>query len=77
MGLKAALTKGLIPENADVVVDSTSHQLKFMNFQQMYFEDSYPPEFEIHPRKKLQNSPFQLKASASEIASFLKLKKKF
>ena len=76
VGLKAALTKGLIPENATVVVDSTSHQLKFMNFQQMYFEDSYPPEFEIHPRKELQNNPFQLKASSSEIASFLKLKKK-
>jgi len=76
MGLKAALAKGIIPENAKVVVDSTSHQLKFMNFQQMYFEDSYPPEFEIHPRKELQNSPLQLKVSASEIASFLKLKKK-
>jgi threonine synthase len=76
VGLKAALKKGLIPENAHVVVDSTSHQLKFMNFQQMYFEDSFPPEFEIHPRKELQNSPFHLNASASEIASFLTLKKK-
>lgn len=75
-GLKAALKKGIIPEHADVVVDSTSHQLKFMNFQQMYFEDSYSPEFEIRPRKELRNNPFQLNASASEIASFLKLKKK-
>jgi threonine synthase len=76
VGLKAVFEKGLIPENSKVVVDSTSHQLKFMNFQQMYFEDSYPPEFEIHPRNELRNNPFQLNASASEIASFLKLEKK-
>ena len=76
VGLKAALKKGLIHRNATVVVDSTSHQLKFMNFQQMYFEDTFPPEFEIHPRKELRNKPVQLKASAQEVASFLKLKKK-
>ena len=59
-----------------MVVNSTSHQLKFMNFQQMYFEDSYPPEFEIEPRKEFQNKPVLLKASAQEVASFLGLKKK-
>jgi threonine synthase len=75
-GLKSAFAKGFIPEKADVVVDSTSHQLKFMNFQQMYFEDNFPPDFEIHPRTELRNKPFQLRASAAEIASFLQLKKK-
>ncbi|MCX8011773.1 MAG: pyridoxal-phosphate dependent enzyme, partial [Desulfobacterota bacterium] len=76
MGLKSALKQGLIPKNARVIVDSTSHQLKFMDFQQKYFENSFSPEFGIHPRKKLQNKPVQLNASASEIATFLKLKKK-
>ncbi|MCD6352650.1 MAG: threonine synthase [Proteobacteria bacterium] len=76
VGLKAAVKKGLINKNATVVVDSTSHQLKFMNFQQMYFEDQYPPDYEISPRKELQNKPVNLKASAREIAEFLGLKKK-
>lgn len=76
MGLKAALEKGIIDTKATVVVDSTSHQLKFMNFQQMYFEDQYPPEYEIHPRAELRNAPVRLSASAAEIASFLGLKKR-
>jgi len=76
VGLKAAVQRGLINKHATVVVDSTSHQLKFMNFQQMYFEDRYPPEYEIAPRKELQNKPVCLNASADDIAGFLKLKKK-
>ncbi|MBW1678895.1 MAG: threonine synthase [Deltaproteobacteria bacterium] len=76
VGLKAALEKSIINKNAKVVVDSTSHQLKFMNFQQMYFEDRYPPEYEISPRPELQNKPIATKASADEIAQFLGLKKK-
>lgn len=76
VGLKAALDQGIIDKNSTVVVDSTSHQLKFMNFQQLYFDDQYPPEYEIHPRAELQNRPVRLNASAAEIASFLNLKKK-
>jgi len=76
VGLKAALNRGLINNTATVVVDSTSHQLKFMNFQQMYFENQYPPEYEIAPRSELQNQPVALKASATAIAEFLGLKKK-
>ncbi|MFH0811460.1 MAG: threonine synthase [Pseudomonadota bacterium] len=76
VGLKVALERGLINKKSTVVVDSTSHQLKFMNFQQMYFEDSYPAEYEIVPRKELQNQPVLLKGSAEEIALFLGLKKK-
>lgn len=76
VGLKAALNRGFIDKRATVVVDSTSHQLKFMNFQQMYFEDRYPPEYEISPRRELQNQPVALNASAVEIADFLGLRKK-
>ena len=76
VGLKAALDRGFINNKATVVVNSTSHQLKFMNFQQMYFEDQYPPEYEISPRRELQNKPVAMKASAAEIADFLGLKKK-
>jgi len=76
VGLKAAVEKGLIEKHANVIVDSTSHQLKFMNFQQLYFEDQYPPGYEIKPRPELQNKPINLNASAKEIAEFLDLKKK-
>jgi threonine synthase len=76
VGLRAALKQGIVSKSATVVVDSTSHQLKFMNFQQMYFENNYPPEYEITPREELQNKPVRLKASAREIASFLNLRKK-
>lgn len=76
MGLKVALQEGIIDKKATVVVDSTSHQLKFMNFQQMYFEDQFPPEYEIRPRADLRNAPVRLPGSAAEIASFLRLKKK-
>jgi threonine synthase len=76
VGLKAAIDGGIINKTDTVVVDSTSHQLKFMNFQQMYFEDRYPPEYEISPRSELQNKPVPMTASAAEIADFLGLRKK-
>ena len=74
-GVKRALQEGLIKKNQKIVIDSTSHQLKFSGFQQMYFEDTFPAEYEITPLKRLQNHPIQLPASALEIAQYLKLKK--
>lgn len=76
VGLKAALQRGYVKNNATIVIDSTSHQLKFMDFQQMYFEDRYPPEYEITPREQLKNKAVFMNASAQEIASFLNLKRK-
>ncbi len=75
-GLAKAVKLGLIAKNRTVVVDSTSHQLKFSNFQQMYFENSFPPEYEIVPDTGLINKPVQLEASADAIAGYLKLKEK-
>ena len=40
-----------------VVLDATAHALKFATFQQMYFENRFPPAFEIVPKKSLQNAP--------------------
>ncbi len=74
-GVKAALREGYISRGSKVVVDSTSHQLKFSGFQQMYFENKFPKGYEIIPDKVLLNSPTQLPASVSEIARFLHLKK--
>ena len=75
-GLKKALEKGLVSETDTVVVDSTSHQLKFAEFQQMYFTDSFPAEYEVRTRDDLRNAPVTLGADAGEVAAFLNLKKK-
>ncbi|MCX5897246.1 MAG: threonine synthase [Proteobacteria bacterium] len=75
-GLKKAVSLGLVKKSQTVVVDSTSHQLKFSNFQQLYFDNAYPPAYEITPRQQYINKPVVLDACAEGIAQFLKLKKK-
>jgi threonine synthase len=76
VGLKKAAREGLIGSAQKVVVDSTSHQLKFAEFQQMYFEDRFPPNYEITPREELINKPVTLPPSAEDIAKHLRLKPK-
>jgi threonine synthase len=39
------------------VLDATAHALKFAVFQEKYFSDSFEPEYEVTPRKELQNRP--------------------
>lgn len=76
-GLKKALSEGVIsPEGKRFVVKSTAHHLKFAGFQQMYFDDSFPPEYGVKTKGDLKNHPVKLPAKASEIARFLGLKPK-
>lgn len=75
-GLKKALHDKLIPSAGRFVVDSTSHQLKFASFQQLYFDDAFGPEYEITTKEELKNTPVTLKGSASEIAAYLGLTRK-
>ena len=75
-GLKKAIHSGLVSPDNTLVVDSTSHQLKFAEFQQMYFEDSFPPEYEISTSEELRNAPVALDADSSTVAEFLGLKRK-
>ncbi len=75
-GLKKALKDRLIPSGGRFVVDSTSHQLKFASFQQMYFDDTFGPEYGITTREELKNKPVTLQGSASKIAEYLGLKRK-
>jgi threonine synthase len=56
-GLVVALKKGFVGLNETAIVDSTAHALKFSGFQEMYFNNSFPEEFEIAPRAELINSP--------------------
>ena len=56
-GLVAAREQGLVAADEVAVIDSTAHALKFSGFQEMYFERSFPQEFEITPDPTLINRP--------------------
>ena len=65
-GLRAALQEGLVGKDETPVLDATAHHLKFIGFQQMYFEDSFPPEFEVTPKPEYQNRPQFLKPTTDK-----------
>lgn len=56
-GLVEARRRGIVEKSDVAVVDSTAHALKFSNFQKMYFENSFPSEFEISSDPDLINAP--------------------
>ncbi|RJR40687.1 MAG: threonine synthase [Deltaproteobacteria bacterium] len=56
-GFRAAIKEGLISKNETGILDATAHHLKFIGFQQMYFDNSFPPEFEVAPKPEYQNKP--------------------
>jgi threonine synthase len=59
-GLTQAITKKIVRPDDVAIVDSTAHALKFSGFQEMYFNDSFPAEFEIKPSPELVNAPVYL-----------------
>ena len=56
-GLQAAKAYRLVGKEDFSVLDSTAHALKFMDFQNLYFTNSFPPEFGIVPDPALVNQP--------------------
>ncbi|MEZ4524859.1 MAG: threonine synthase [Desulfobacterales bacterium] len=56
-GLVRAAKQGIVGKDEEAVVDSTAHALKFAGFQEMYFENRFPPEFGVKPDPLLQNRP--------------------
>ncbi|MDR1084365.1 MAG: threonine synthase [Deltaproteobacteria bacterium] len=56
-GLKTALAAGLITPSETAVVDSTAHALKFMDFQNAYFDGRLAHEYGIPTRPELTNRP--------------------
>jgi threonine synthase len=56
-GALRALELGLLEKHERLVLDATAHSLKFIGFQEMYFENSFPPEYGITPDPKLVNRP--------------------
>lgn len=63
-GLLQAKELGLMDKQELAVLASTAHSLKFQNFQNMYFADSFPAEYRIRARKDLQNQPEQIAPDA-------------
>ena len=56
-GLAGIKGRGIVGKDDVVVLNATAHALKFAGFQAMYFENRFPPEFEIAPKESLQNAP--------------------
>jgi threonine synthase len=56
-GLIRAKKLGYVDAGDIAIVDSTAHALKFSGFQEMYFNDDFPAEFEVAPKEELRNAP--------------------
>jgi len=60
-GLKRAIQNGFVNKDEVGILDSTAHMLKFMTFQEMYFQNGFAPEFNVKPRSELKNVPTLVK----------------
>ncbi|WP_028586836.1 threonine synthase [Desulfocurvus vexinensis] len=56
-GLVRARELGLIDRDELAILDATAHMLKFIGFQDMYYENAFPPEYGITPRPEYANRP--------------------
>jgi len=56
-GLIKASELGLIKTDELAILDATAHMLKFIGFQEMYFENTFPAEYGITPKPELANRP--------------------
>jgi len=56
-GLLAAQNRGIVDSRDIAVLDSTAHAIKFAGFQEMYFEQQFPPDYNISPKQDLINTP--------------------
>ena len=65
-GFKKAIQKGYVGSDETGVLDSTAHMLKFLPFQEMYFNDNFGPEFKVSPRSELKNAPILVKPEGVE-----------
>ncbi|MGA3116595.1 MAG: threonine synthase [Syntrophobacteraceae bacterium] len=59
-GIRKAVAENKIDKDRTAILDATAHALKFAVFQDKYFFDTFEPEFEVSPKRDLQNAPFSL-----------------
>jgi threonine synthase len=62
-GLVEAIRLGILGNGEVAIVDSTAHALKFMGFQEMYFDNGFPEAFNIRPKPELGNAPIFVRPS--------------
>ena len=48
---------GLVSPDETIVLDATAHQLKFVDFQNKYFDDALPAEYGVKAKPELTNRP--------------------
>ena len=76
-GLINARTLGLMGDNEHAVLDATAHALKFAGFQEMYFSNTFPPDYGVRPDSALANAPELLLPPAAreglDVAEFARL----
>ncbi len=63
-GMKKAVEQGIVKPGETGILDSTAHMLKFLSFQEKYFNDSFEPEFNVKPIEGLKNFPQLLKPAS-------------
>ncbi len=59
-GLLQARAESKITSKDFAVLDATAHALKFADFQNYYFENSFPSAYNISPKAELQNAPINI-----------------
>ena len=64
--MKIAVEQGIVKPDETGILDSTAHMLKFLSFQEKYFNDSFEPEFNVNPREDLKNFPQLVKPGTLE-----------
>ncbi|MEJ2037708.1 MAG: threonine synthase [Desulfosarcinaceae bacterium] len=65
-GIQRAVREGLVSASETAILDSTAHALKFAGFQDLYFENGLPAEFEILPDQALINKPVYMRPGSLE-----------
>ncbi len=67
-GLLQAQKEGYVSPDDIAILDSTAHALKFSGFQDMYFADRFPPEFNVSPKSELTNRPVYINPEGLDAA---------
>jgi threonine synthase len=56
-GARRARELGLVTDQELCILDATAHHLKFIGFQDQYFQNAFPAEFGVTPKPGLSNRP--------------------
>jgi threonine synthase len=63
-GFMKAVNQGLVSKSELGVLAATAHALKFSPFQEMYFSNGFPPEFEVKPNRGFRNTPLSIEPAS-------------